>query len=81
MQIDEVLPDPDWPYASSVYVITSASAVQVHDWASSINPDEPDGTDSENYGWLEYGGRDRSTPPPGAPEVPGGYRSVILFWD
>jgi hypothetical protein len=81
VQIDEVLPAPDWPYASAVYVITSAAAEQVHEWASSIEPDELGATDSENYGWLEYGDRDRSTPAPGAPEVPDGYRPVILFWD
>ena len=81
VQIDEVLPAPEWPYVSAVYVITSATAEQVHEWASSIEPDEPGATDSENYGWLEYGGRDRSTPPSGAPAVPAGYRPVILFWD
>ena len=35
----------------------------------------------ENYGWREYAGRDRNTPPPGAPVVPSGYRPVVLFWD
>jgi hypothetical protein len=81
VQIDEVLPDPDWPYASAVYVLTSATAEQVHEWASAIEPDEPGAADSENYGWLEYGGRDRSTAPPGAPPIPDGCRPVILFWD
>jgi hypothetical protein len=80
VQIDEVLDPPEWPYASSVYVITSASAQDVHEWAASIQPDEL-AADDEAYGWLTYAGRDRSTPPPGAPAVPPGYRPVILFWD
>ena len=81
VQIDEVLPAPEWPYVAAVYVITSATAEQVHEWASSIEPDELAEPDSDNYGWLDYGDRDRSTPPPGAPEVSAGYRAVILFWD
>jgi hypothetical protein len=81
MQIAEVLPDPEWPYASSVYVITSASAEEVNEWAASIEPDEVSPEDADNYGWLAYGDRERSTPPPGAPKIPAGYRSVILHWD
>jgi hypothetical protein len=80
VQIDEVLPDPEWPYASAVYVITSATVEQVHEWAASIEPDELEAAGSENYGWLAYGDRDASTPPPGAPDVPAGHRPVILFW-
>ena len=80
VQIAEVLDPPDWPYASSVYVITSADAADVHEWATSLEPDEffPDAPD---YGWGEYAGRSRETPPPGAPPVPAGHRPVILFWD
>jgi hypothetical protein len=77
VQIDEVLDPPEWPYASSVYVITSSDAAEVHRWAVSIEPDEPSGVD---YGWGEYAGRDRSIAPPGAPAVPSGYRPVVL-WD
>src|SRR5918992_5557707 len=77
VQIAEVLDPPDWPYASSVCVITSADAADVHEWATSLEPDEffPDAP--ENYGWGEYAGRSRETPPPGAPAVPAGHRPVI----
>jgi hypothetical protein len=81
VQIDEVLDPPEWPYASAVYVITSAEAADVHRWASSITPDDSVPESEEDYGWLTYADRDRATPPPGAPEVPDGHRSVILFWD
>jgi hypothetical protein len=81
VQIDEVLPEPEWPYASAVYVLTSAPAARVHEWAAAIEPDELPGDDADAYGWLEYGGRRRDAPPPGAPELPGGYRPVVLFWD
>jgi hypothetical protein len=81
VQIDEVLEAPEWPYASSVYVITSTDAAEVHRWATSIRPDELSSDLNESYGWLAYADRDRSTPPPGAPIVPDGYRPVILVWD
>jgi hypothetical protein len=81
VQIDEVLAPPEWPYASSVYVITSADAADVHQWAASLEPDELSPDAQENYGWGEYAGRSRDTPPPGAPPVPTGQRPVILFWD
>ena len=81
VQIDEVLEPPDWPYAPAVYVVTSSAADEVHGWAASIHPDRPSPDPADNYGWLEYAGRDRSTPPPGAPDIPAEYRPVILFWD
>jgi hypothetical protein len=81
VQIDEILDPPDWPYASSVYVVTAADAKDVHEWAASIEPDELSPEMSDNYGWGEYAGRKGDTPPPGAPEVPTGYRPVVLFWD
>ena len=81
VQIDEVLDPPEWPYASSVYVVTSSDAAEVHQWASAIDPDEPSGDPRDDYGWLEYADRDRSEPPPGAPEPPVGHRPVILSWD
>jgi len=70
VQIAEVLDPPEWPYASSVYVITSSDAADVHRWAESIEPDE---LSEDDLGWA--------TPPPGAPDVPAGYRPVTLFWD
>jgi hypothetical protein len=81
VQIDEILDPPDWPYASSVYVVTTADAKDVHEWAASIEPDELSPEMSDNYSWGEYAGRNGDTPPPGAPEVPTGYRPVVLFWD
>ena len=81
VQIDEVLDPPEWPYASAVYVITSSETAEVHRWAASIRPDEVSPDSEDNYGWLTYADRDRATPPPGAPEIPDGYRPVILFWD
>jgi hypothetical protein len=81
VQIDEVLDPPAWPYAAAVYVITSSDAAEVHHWAASIEPDELSPDSEDNYGWLDYADRDRTTPPPGAPDVPDGYRPVILFWD
>src|SRR5215217_6514946 len=35
VQIAEVLDPPDWPYASSVYVITSSDAAEIHRLAES----------------------------------------------
>jgi hypothetical protein len=81
VQIDEVLEPPEWPYASSVYVITSSDAAEVHRWADSIQPDELSSDPGDSYGWLAYADRDPSTPPPGAPKIPDGYRPVILSWD
>ena len=81
VQIDEVLDELEWPYASSVYVVTSADAAEVQEWVASLEPDElfPDARD--NYGWGDYAGRSRETAPPGAPSIPIGHRPVILFWD
>ena len=76
-----MLPEPEWPFASSVYVITSAPADRVHEWAAAIEPDEPPEDDADTYGWLAYGERERDMPPPGAPHVPEGHRPVVLFWD
>jgi hypothetical protein len=76
VQIDEVLEPPEWPYASSVYVVTSADAGDVHAWAAAIEPDELSPDQGDNYGWGA-----REAPPPGAPPVPGTHLPVILFWD
>jgi hypothetical protein len=81
LQIDEVLDPPEWPYASAVYVVTSSDAAEVHDWADAIEPDELLEDSADNYGWGEYADRDRSTPPPGAPDLPSGQRPVVLAWD
>jgi hypothetical protein len=82
VQIDEVLGPDEWPYASAVYVITSAPAGAVHEWAADLQPDEdPSPGNVESYGWVPYAERDRATSPPGAPEIPAGHRVVTLFWD
>jgi hypothetical protein len=82
VQIDEVLSPDEWPYASAVYVITSAPASDVREWAAELEPDEdPSPGHADSYGWLSYAGRDRSTPPPGAPQIPDRHRVVTLFWD
>jgi hypothetical protein len=81
VQIAEVLDPPDWPYASAVYVITSADAADVHQWTASIEPDELSPDPSDHYGWMDYAGRSRDDAPPGAPSVPADQRPVILFWD
>jgi hypothetical protein len=74
VQIDEVI-EGEWPYAPAVYVITTASPQQVHEWAREIQPDDYVGEDDGIGPWL-FGDR-----PPGAPEVPEGHRVVTLFWD
>jgi hypothetical protein len=79
VQIDEVLEPPEWPYASRVYVVTSAPAADVHEWAASIEPDDVSPDETENYGWRGDG--EAADAPPGAPAVPDGYRPVVLFWD
>ena len=81
VQIDEVLDAPEWPYASSVYVVTSADAAEVHEWAASLEPDELSPDERDNYGWGDSGGRNRETAPSGAPSIPPAHRPVILFWD
>jgi hypothetical protein len=48
---------------------------------SALPPDESSAQSAENHGWLAYAGRDPSTLPPGAPDVPHGVRPVVLFWD
>ena len=80
VQIDEVLEPPEWPYSSSVYVITSADAEDVREWVEPIQPDEPPADTAENYGWGERTGHEGAAPP-GAPAIPSGYRPVVLFWD
>jgi hypothetical protein len=74
LQIDEVI-EGEWPYAQAAFVITTASAEDVHGWADELQPDEYVGEEDEIPPWLG-----RPTPP-GAPEVPAGHRVVTLFWD
>ncbi len=74
VQIDEVLEPPEWPFASVVYVITTADAAVVNEWAAAIEPDPPAPGD-DDYAWLH------GSVPPGAPHVPERHRPVVLLWD
>ncbi len=66
--------DDSWPFAHLVYIITTATDDEVHDWAAALRPDpwHP----AQYPGWCG-----RTPPPPGAPDVPPGQRVVYLFWD
>ncbi len=75
VQIDEVI-EGEWPYAPAVYVVTSASPQEVHDWAAELQPDEYMGEEDDIGPWLG-----REPAPPGAPALPEGHRVVTLFWD
>ena len=74
VQIDEVMEPPEWPFASVVYVITSADAAVVNEWAAAIEPDPPAPGDDDST-WLH------GSVPPGAPHVPARHRPVVLLWD
>ena len=43
LQVNEVLEGEDeWPYVDAAYVVTSASAEEVHEWAVELSPDPPE---------------------------------------
>ena len=67
--ISEVLGPDEWPFADHVYVVTSASARQVENWAARLRPDEP-GSD-----WWN------GVPPAREISLPAGMRLVTLWWD
>ena len=72
LQVNEVLEGGDeWPYVDAAYVITSASADDVHRWAAELHPDPPE----PGARWLY------ASPPPGAPPIPDGHDVVTLYWD
>lgn len=73
VQIVEVMGDDEWPFSDRVYVITTATDEDVHAWAAALEPDPP-----SPHGYTGWFGQ---PPPPGAPEVPSGYRVTYLFWD
>ncbi len=74
VQIVDGMGDDAWPFSDRVFVITTASDEAVHAWAAALQPDAPS---LDRYeGWFGA-----ATPPPGAPEVPDGYRVTYLFWD
>lgn len=61
--------DPDsWPYADTVYIITSASLEQVKQWIYELQPGEV------NPGWM-YGR------PAAAPKVLAGMTPYSVWWD
>lgn len=72
LQVSEVMAEDEWPFVDAAYVITTASEEEVHAWAADLEPDPPV---ADPTTWLD------ASPPPGAPEVPDGYRVVTLYWD
>jgi hypothetical protein len=74
VQIVDGMDDDEWPFSDRVFIITTASDEAVHAWAAALQPDElsPD----RYLGWFGA-----TTPPPGAPAIPDGYRVTYLFWD
>jgi hypothetical protein len=73
LQVSEVMSEDEWPFVHAAYVVTTASAADVHRWAEALQPDEY--FEDDPTGWPD--GR----PPPGAPHVPEGHQVVTLFWD
>jgi hypothetical protein len=72
LQVSEVLEgESEWPFVEAAYVITSAPADDVHEWAAELRPDPP----AEGATWLY------ASPPPGAPPIPAGQHVVTLYWD
>jgi hypothetical protein len=67
--IDEVMGEPFWPYASHVYVVTSAHDDEVRRWAERLAADPP-----STPWWADL-------PPVNPPAVPPGARIVMLWWD
>lgn len=38
--VSEVMPDGEWPFSDTVYVLTEAPAGDVAEWAAGLGPDE-----------------------------------------
>ncbi len=76
LQISEAYPGDagEWPFASAVYVVTTAEPALVHEWARELSPDPCE--DGDEQGWVYT-----EDPPPGAPAIPPGHHLVTLFWD
>ena len=76
LQISEAYPgeEDEWPFVNAAYVITTADAALVHEWARELAPDEHQPGDEQ--GWVYT-----DEPPPGAPPIPPGHHLVALFWD
>ncbi len=71
--ISEVMPEPEYPFSDHVYVITSASDEDVHDWVAELGPDRP------GVGPL-HGFRGDEGPRFPLP-VPEGQHAVLVWWD
>lgn len=67
--ISEVMSEDEWPFASHVYVLTSAPPDDWEDWAERL------GTDPPSEGWSQSG------PPVNVPPISRGARVVTLWWD
>ncbi len=60
--------DTSWPFSETIYVLTTARASTVQQWAAELEPDEV------TAGFLDG-------PPPGAPSLRPGMAPVRLWWD
>jgi hypothetical protein len=67
--ISEVMGGGEWPFSDHVYVITTASAAEVAEWAAELQPDEP------GEGWWN------GQPPAEPLALPPGAHVVTLWWD
>jgi hypothetical protein len=67
--ISEVMGEDEWPFSDHVYVITTASAARVAEWAAELEPEAP------GEGWWN------GQPPAEPVAVPPGARVVTLWWD
>ncbi len=66
LEYDEY-PDQEWPFASSVFVVTRASVEDVQAWLSELDPDPCEEVSAEDW--------------PAGLTVPEGYRVVLVWWD
>jgi hypothetical protein len=67
--IYEIVDDgTSWPFAETVYVLTTAGASAVQEWVADLQPDEV----SEGF---PYG------PPPGMPSLRPGMKPIRVWWD
>lgn len=66
LEYDEY-PDQEWPFASSVFVVTRASVEDVQRWLAELDPDPCEEASDEDR--------------PAGLTVPQGYRAIAVWWD
>ena len=66
LEYDEY-PGEEWPFAASLYVVTSASVDEVQAWVAELEPDPSEEVSLENV--------------PAGIHVPAGCRVVLVWWD